>query len=330
VVTGRVAAFLGIGLDVQGTSSAITPSVANVANEQDFWLLTGINVHGYFQGLQVGGGSNFVGLAYGVVCDQSDAAHVEYQCDVHDSEFSVTTSAVKINNWIDSTIQGNDIAAGVYNGTPAGNPGIIALSGTASNTIITGNHLEANNGGNGNWNSCVTLNGAQTGNAIINNNYMVCNLLDVVATGNPTGVTVLGNRRDAGGGGITGLQAPFMEGDATGIWISAGNNLGGDLAWNGHVGPRDAVVLPTLGCGAGAYMESGADAGGTIVMTTAGASCQLTFARAHTIYTSCVVTPHTISGVPHFSFNQTLTGFTALWPGDGSQAPAISYICFGH
>jgi hypothetical protein len=327
-VTGMVPAYLGIGLDVQGTSSASTPSVANLSNEQDWWLQTGVNVHGYFQGLNVGRGSNFVGLAYGVVCD---APIGEYQCDVHDSSFNVTTSAVKINNWVDSTIQGNDIGGGVYNGTPTGTPGLVALSGSATNTIISGNHLEANNSGDGNWNACITLTGAGTGNAIITSNYMVCNHQDVVATGNPQGVTVLGNRRGAGGSDVVGLVAPFMVADATGMWISAGNNLDGDLAWNGHVGPKDVTVLPTLSaCGATPYIESGGDAGGTIVMAAAGTGCQLTFAKAHTLYTSCTLTPHQASAVPHFTYNQTLTGFTASWPGDGSQAPAISYICFGH
>jgi hypothetical protein len=330
-VTGKVAAYLGTGLYITGTSPTVTPSAASVLGEQDFWLAKGIHVDRYFQGLNVAGGSNFVGLAEGVVCDQSDAATPEYQCDVRDSSFNVTTSAIRINNWVDSTIQGNDIAGGVYNGTPTGTPGLIALSGTNNtNTIITGNHIIAYNSGNGNWNSCVTLNGAGTGNAIINNNHMVCNHKDVVATGSPQGVTVMGNRRGGGGQDVVGLAAPFIIADSSGMWISAGNNSDGDLAWNGHIGPRDPTVLPTLACGTGAYLESGGDAGGTIVMTTAGASCQLTFARAHTNYNSCVVTPHNTSPVPHFNYSPTLTGFTAAWPGDGSQSPALSYVCFGN
>jgi hypothetical protein len=306
-VVGRVAAFVGIGLDVQGSDPALTPSVVNVSNEQDFWLQIGINVHGYFQGLNVGRGSNFTGLQYGVICN---APVGEYQCDVHDSQFSVTTNAIQINNWVDNIIQGNDIGGGVYNGTPTGTPGLIALSGNASNTTISANHIEAYNGGNGNWNSCVTLTGAQTGN--------------------PPGVTVMGNRRDTGGGGISGLADPFIVADSSGMWISGGNNIDGDIAWNGHVSTRDIAVAPTLACGASAYLESGSDADGTIVMQTASTSCQLTFARAHLNYNSCVVTPHSSSGLPHFQFVQTLSGFTASWPGDGSATPTIGFICFGN
>lgn len=310
--------FSGVEISWSGTHSAFPVSVLNVKDANAFQIATGVSASGYFEGVNVQQ-SNFTGVGTGVNCNHSGSG---FQCDVTGTQISSFRSAIAITNVQQNNISSNQISVGVFNGTVA-NDAALKLANSPNNTIAN-NRMIGSNAGDGTYPKGIVMD-VNSGNDAITGGYIATfNNNNIVGASTP-GVALVGVRMDVGAAGVSGLASPFLQLYSPGqLYIANGTGNTGRITFDGQFQPTADTGPTVTGCGSGpAGQVIGTDVSGTVVVGGGVTACTLVFNLAHTTYTTCTVSSHTITPP---AYNPTLAGITLSTVVAGGS---YDYICSG-